>query len=130
MGSVSGVVLADRVTAEHVDIDVASGSITARDVTATRATVRTLSGTVDFSGRLIKGGRYEFVSHSGNVRVATDGAGYVLQANSFSGSIHPDASLGLKAVTVNPRSFRGTAGDGSATVVATTFSGNISLSRR
>jgi hypothetical protein len=129
VGSMSGTIRAERVTAERVDIDVASGSITARDITSSRASVRTLSGTVDFSGRLAKGGRYEFVSHSGNVRVSTTGAGYVLQANSFSGAIRPDASVGLRAATGNSRSLRGTVGDGSAVVVATTFSGNVSISR-
>lgn len=130
VSSMSGTVLAEQVTAERVDIDVASGSITARNITSNRASVRTLSGTVDFSGRIAKGGRYEFVSHSGNVRVSTTGAGYVLQANSFSGSIRPDESVGLKSATVGSRSLRGTAGDGSAVVVATTFSGNVTLSRR
>ena len=32
--------------------------------------MRSVSGTVDFSGRLATTGRYEFQSHSGDVRVA------------------------------------------------------------
>jgi DUF4097 and DUF4098 domain-containing protein YvlB len=130
LGTVSGNIRIERVTARRVEIDSTSGSITARRVVCERAALRTLSGEIEYSGDLARGGRYEFQSHSGNVHVVVGGqAGFTLQASSFSGTIRPEAAVTLKGVTADRRSLRGTYGDGSAVLVATTFSGNVTIGR-
>jgi DUF4097 and DUF4098 domain-containing protein YvlB len=130
VATVSGRIDAEGLKADSIEVDAVSGAISLRNVSTNRATVRALSGAIDFSGDLAKGGRYEFQAHSGNVHLAAGGAGFMLQATSFSGTIRPDPGLALKAVSSNPRSLRATVGDGSATVSATTFSGNVTIGRR
>ena len=130
LGTVSGNIRIERVTARRVEVDSTSGSITARRVSCERAALRTLSGEIDYNGELARGGRYEFQSHSGNVHVIAGGqAGFTLQASSFSGTIQPASSVALKGVTADRRSLRGTYGDGSAALIATTFSGNVTIGR-
>lgn len=89
LGTVSGNIRIERVTARRVEVDSTSGSITARRVARARAALRTLSGQIEYNGELARGGRYEFQSHSGNVHAIAGGqAGFTLQASSFSGT-HP-----------------------------------------
>lgn len=130
VATVSGSIIADRIEADHVELDAATGTIVARNVSANRVTSRTLSGAIEYEGRFVRGGRYEFQSHSGKVQVTGRGSGFILQASSFSGTIQPSATLALKAVTASPQSLRATVGDGSATVAITTFSGHIAIARR
>lgn len=130
VGTVSGRITADRVKADRLDCESVSGSIALQNVEAARVNIHALSGPITFAGPLAKGGRYEFQSHSGNLQLLLSGAGYQLQASSFSGAIQPEPNLLLKAVTATPRSLRATVGDGSATVVATTFSGQVGLGKR
>ena len=83
----------------------------------------------------MKGGRYEFNSHSGNVRLAVaGGAGYEVEANSWSGNVQSDVTLagGLQPAGRGPRrkSVIGVVGDGSAMVEITTFSGNVHIIKR
>lgn len=129
-GTVSGRIVVDDSSATRLDVDAVSGAVAVRNASVERASVRTLSGGVEFTGALAKGGRYEFQSHSGDVRLVTSGAGFMLQASSFSGSIRPDPGVTLKDVSAAPRSLRGTVGDGSAVIVATTFSGNVAIGRK
>jgi hypothetical protein len=130
VSTVSGRILVADSSVTRLDVDSVSGSVTARSVSSDRAAVRSLSGAVEFAGALAKGGRYEFQSHSGDLRLVTSGAGFVLEASTFSGSIRPDAGVALKNVSAAPRSLRGTVGDGSATVVVTTFSGGVTIGRK
>jgi hypothetical protein len=53
-----------------------------------------------------------------------------LRAETFSGSIRADASVNLKETSRSRQALRGTVGDGSAVVVATTFSGDVIVTRR
>ncbi len=55
--------------------------------------------------------------------------GFELQATSFSGRIRPEG-LSLQSMSMNRGSLRATIGDGSAVVVAQTFSGDVVISRK
>src|SRR5206468_11960178 len=60
-------------------------------VTCDRLGIKSVSGSVEYAGSLVKGGRYEINSHSGSVRLTlSNPPGFELAANSFSGTIRSD----------------------------------------
>jgi DUF4097 and DUF4098 domain-containing protein YvlB len=131
VAAVSGNVTLERVKASRISADVVSGTVRATDVTAGGAAIKSLSGTVDYTGPLARGGRYELTSHSGTVTFTAVGpVGFTLDASSFSGTIQPEGSVALTSPITRKGSLTGTAGDGGATVVARTFSGDIRIARR
>lgn len=122
-GSVSGDVRLDAVRAARIDAQTVSGSVVARNATARSVVLKTTSGDVDYQGTIAPQGRYEFLSHSGDVRVgAQPGAGFEIQASTFSGTVRTEPGL---STTKAGGTMRSTVGDGSAVVVTTTFSGDI-----
>jgi DUF4097 and DUF4098 domain-containing protein YvlB len=131
VSAVSGDVTLERVKAARVSADVVSGNVRATDVTCGGATLKSLSGTVDYTGPLTRGGRYELTSHSGTVTFTAVGpVGFALDASTFSGSIQPVGSLTLTSQIAHRGSLTGTVGDGGATVAVRTFSGNVRIARR
>ena len=129
-GSVSGAVRLRGVTARSLSLSTVSGSVTLEDVTSERVDAQAISGNVSYMGSLAPNGRYEFTSHSGNVRIAVDGrTGFQLEATSFSGGISTDLPLTGEGGK-RPRSLRGKFGDGSAILELTSFSGSINLTKR
>lgn len=130
-GAISGNVNLDRVKARRLEVDVTSGDIKAREVACDGAVMKSLSGLVEYVGALAKNGRYELQTFSGTVRfVPTGSTGFDLQASTFSGEITVDRGIDLKGVASSKRSLRGTLGDGGASVIATTFSGNVAVVKR
>jgi DUF4097 and DUF4098 domain-containing protein YvlB len=129
--TVSGTVTLQNVKARRLSADaVASGDVTARNIVCDTATLKTLSGEVDFSGTLSKNGRYELSAFSGTVHFAPAGsAGFELQASTFSGEIRTDKSMTFRDVSMARRSLRGTFGDGAAFVILKTFSGNVTIGK-
>jgi len=106
------------------------------NIACDRAQVRTVSGSMEFAGPLVKSGRYEFTSHAGDVRLKLAGSqGFELAAKTFSGDVHSDLPLTMVSSGTPPhggperRDVRGTFGDGSALVIVKTFSGSVAVSR-
>ena len=131
VGSVSGTVTFESVKATQVNAESVSGSISfVNGGTTTGVSFKSVSGNIDYDGEIGKGGRFEFASHSGNVRVTASAVGFELQASTFSGAIRTEPQQALRSATSSPRSVRGTVGDGSAVLVTTTFSGNITVITR
>jgi DUF4097 and DUF4098 domain-containing protein YvlB len=129
--SVSGGVTLRKVSARRIDVGSVSGSVAVQDITCDRVEAHSVSGGVEFGGTLAKGGRYEFNSHSGDVRVVLSGAtGFELEASSFSGNIHSDLPLKMQGDVARRRSIQGVFGDGSAVLSVTTFSGSVVISRK
>jgi DUF4097 and DUF4098 domain-containing protein YvlB len=142
--SISGTVHAKGLKARGLDLGSVSGDISVSDVTCERLNVKTISGSVEYAGGIAKSGRYEINAHSGNVRlVLANPAGFELTANSFSGSIRSelpltiggdaarrdDGSRGRRQPGPNSHSMRATFGDGSATLMVHTFSGDIVIAK-
>jgi DUF4097 and DUF4098 domain-containing protein YvlB len=108
------------------------------DVEIDHATLRTVAGDIDYAGRLGRNGRYQFQSHSGDVRVTpADGRGFSLEASTFSGDVRSDYSLTLQGGPGNSlvsggrnRSVRGTFGDAGASLMLQSFSGDIVVVKR
>jgi hypothetical protein len=133
--SVSGNVVARKVNARQLTLGSISGTVVMEDVRCERVEGHSISGSVEYSGVLAKNGRYEFRSHSGDIRLSvTGGTGFELDANSFSGSLRSDLPLKLENAGNDrrrpQRALRGVWGDGSAVVNITTFSGSVVIARR
>ena len=128
VGSVSGDVRLDAVKAAQLSAESVSGSISVSNGGSSRATLKSVSGDISYAGEIVRNGRYDFQSHSGDVRIGvSQGAGFDFQATTFSGSIRTEPPTALRAATSTSRSVRGTIGDGSAVIAATTFSGDITV---
>jgi DUF4097 and DUF4098 domain-containing protein YvlB len=131
VNALSGNVQLERVRARRVEVDVTSGGVELRTIASDTVQVKSLSGSIEYEGGLASGGRYEFQTHSGTVRVLLTGStGMSLQASTFRGNLRLDPSLDLKTPLATRGSVRGTVGDGAATLIATTFSGDVVLARK
>lgn len=131
LASVSGDLKLDDIRAARLSAESVSGSLLVTRATASGANLKSVSGDIEFQGTIEKGGRYEFQSHSGNVHAVTSGpAGFELQASTFSGSLRAEPPTAVKSATSSRRSLRGTVGDGAAVLVATTFSGDVTVTSR
>jgi DUF4097 and DUF4098 domain-containing protein YvlB len=134
VSGVSADIRMTRVKVPKLTIGVVSGTIVAHEIQADGVSVGTTSGNIEFSGSVSAKGHYDFHAQSGDVKLALTG-GFELDGQSFSGRVETDPALSLTS-TVNAatnarrRSLRGTAGDGGATVVARTFSGNVWVGRK
>jgi DUF4097 and DUF4098 domain-containing protein YvlB len=143
-GSVSGNVTARSVKIRSLEISSVSGELGMTDITCERLSAKSVSGGVEYAGTIDKGGSYDFNVHSGTIRlVLSNPAGFVLNANSFSGSVRSELPLTIGADSnrsdrdrrgrrdsMNNHAIRATYGDGGATVTARTFSGDIVITRR
>ncbi len=137
--SVSGAIRARGLKARTLELGTVSGDVTLSNIACTRLGVRSVSGSVEYSGTLAKSGRYDINSHSGTIRLslATD-VGFELSANSFSGTIRSELPMTLgptpgRSDRRRPgpgHSTHAVFGDGSATLVIRTFSGDIVITKR
>jgi DUF4097 and DUF4098 domain-containing protein YvlB len=137
--TVSGTLLARAVKARSVDLQSISGDLRITDLQSDRTYVKSISGSIDFSGQLARNGRYEFQSHSGDVRVSPLGTqGFSLEASTFSGDLRSDFPLTLQGNPPNRANLRGpnrtplrgTFGDGGAVISLQSFSGSITVVKR
>ena len=136
--TVSGDVIVNRLKASGFDAQSVSADLRLTDVDVDHASLRSVSGDIEYGGRLQKGGRYQFQSHSGDVRVTPmDARGFSVEASTFSGDVRSDYTLTLQGGTGNSlvgpgrnRSVRGTFGDAGATLTLQSFSGDIVIVRR
>jgi hypothetical protein len=142
LGTVSGNLTVRRLKARTLEVQTISGDLSLTDAVCDRVQAKTISGDLQFGGPLAKAGRYEFNSHSGDVRLSLQGAvGFEITASTFSGDLRSDLQLsgrGSSPATLpagdddddgghGPRrqDLRGTFGDGSAIVMVQTFSGDL-----
>jgi len=131
--SVSGTIeirnASGEVRAETTSGDVSLLGVTSRSVFAT-----TVSGEVEYDGTIDANGRYEFHSHSGDIRLEIpESSGAQFTVETFSGSLDTEFKLTLQPgqrSTGRPRRFEFTLGNGSARVIAESFSGDVILARR
>ena len=131
VGTYGGDVTIERAKMRRINAETMGGNLTARDVTADEATFKTLAGDVEFGGGLAKNGRYEFRTHSGDVRLMLAGnTGFEIEATTFSGTVQPAAGLSLQPSSTNRRSLRGVVGDGSARIYASALSGDVIIAKK
>jgi DUF4097 and DUF4098 domain-containing protein YvlB len=138
VGSVSGDVTVNRLKGSGFDAQTVSGDLRLADVEIDHASLRSVSGDIDYAGRLGRNGRYQFQSHSGDIRVTpADARGFALEASTFSGDVRSDYALTLQSTPGNAlapggrnRSVRGSFGDAGATLSLQSFSGDIVIVKR
>lgn len=140
LNTVSGNIIAAALKGRALDATTVSGDVRLTGVQIERVTAKAVSGNVDFDAGLAAGGRYEFNSHSGNVRMLLAGdIGFELDATTFSGSVRSDFPITLRSAGDpdgrgrggrGQRTIRGTFGDGSAMISVRSFSGTVVISKK
>ena len=117
-----------------VEVQSVSGDLTLRDIDTRQVRTQTTSGDVSFAGQIQGDGRYEFNTHSGDIRlVLPPDVGAQLSVSTFNGSIDSDFPITLRAGehgigAAQAKRLNFSLGQGSARIVAETFSGEITLS--
>jgi hypothetical protein len=137
--TVSGDITVRGLKARSIQLGSVSGNLRVADAQSERMEVRAVNGNIDYAGELMRNGRYQFSSHSGDIRLVLAGAtGFELQANSFSGAVRSDFAINRRGArgaegqgpVAGPHAIRGAVGDASAMLALRAFSGNISIVRR
>jgi DUF4097 and DUF4098 domain-containing protein YvlB len=137
VSTISGDLKLRNIKARVVNAESVSGEMRLTDIVCERVTVKSVSGDIEYFGPLAKNGRYELKTHSGDIRLTmpTD-AGFELEAQTFSGDVRSDLSVttraggGQSGPGRRQHGLRGTHGDGSALLVLSTFSGDITVTKR
>ena len=136
--TVSGDQVIRGLKARGIELGSVSGDMTLTDVEIERVTVRTLNGDVQYDGPLARNGRYEVITHAGEIALAVDTAGFDVNARTFSGDFRSDYDLTLGGGDAAGRrrrggpgpAIRGRFGDGGASLSLRSFSGDIAITRR
>jgi hypothetical protein len=137
--TVSGNIAVRGLRARTTQLTTVTGNVRVDDLQADRLAVRAVNGNIEYAGDVARSGRYEFVTHSGDIRLMLSGAtGFEVQANSLSGTVRSDFPIARRSEPgaegrsggATARGLRGAFGDASAMLVLRAFSGNISVSRR
>ncbi|MEP6765160.1 MAG: DUF4097 family beta strand repeat-containing protein [Gemmatimonadaceae bacterium] len=79
-----------------VDVSASTSDVSLRDVRAVIVQVQLVRGDIEFGGTLVSDGRYEFNTHSGDVRLhLNDDAKGMIDVQSFKGELHSTFPLVL-----------------------------------
>ena len=114
-----------------VEIETVSGDIDLQDVVAKQIRTHTTSGDVEFSGQILPDGRYEYNTHSGEIRLSLPAdVGAQLSIATFNGGIESDFPITLRAGDHENKRLNFTLGQGTARISAETFSGDITLTSK
>ena len=131
--SLSGDVTLNRARGD-VEVETVSGEVALQDVVAKQIRAHSTSGDLDFAGTIMSAGRYEFTTHSGEIRLTLPAnVGAQLSLSTFSGEIDSAFPItltpgahGIGASQAKKLNF--SLGQGSARIMAETFSGDVTLS--
>lgn len=130
--TLSGSIILRDLMSRMLDLHTVSGDMQLHDIATRRAVVQSTLGNLEYTGRLLPTGRYRLQTHRGNIRFSPSGdPGFDLEAMTFSGQLRNDFLLKMAAPPAERQGrgpqkvLRGTFGDATATVTASTFSGNV-----
>lgn len=139
LGTVSGTVIATGLKVRALEAGSVSGDVRISGSQVERLEASSVSGNIEFDAPLARGGRYEFTSHSGDVRITLGGnTGFELDADTFSGSVRSDVPVTLRSAgrgepaqrRGGPRAIRGTYGDASAILSVRSHSGSVVITKK
>ena len=140
LSTISGTVIASGLKVRALEAGSVSGDVRLSGMQVERVEAKSVSGNIDFDAPLVKAGRYEFTSHSGNVRVVISGStGFELDADTFSGSVRSDVPVTLRTVGrddrdrrrgASNRAIRGSFGDASAFLSIRSHSGSVVITKK
>jgi DUF4097 and DUF4098 domain-containing protein YvlB len=136
--TVSGSVIGTGLKVRALEAGSVSGDVRISGSQVDRLDAKSVSGNIEFDAPLAKGGRYEFRSHSGDVRITLNGnTGFELDADTFSGSVRSDVPVTLRSVGRTDRERRGsnraihgTFGDASAILSVSSHSGSVVITKK
>jgi DUF4097 and DUF4098 domain-containing protein YvlB len=137
-GDTRGTTVSGDITVEgiHGDIDVGStsGDVVLPDCVSKFVRIETVNGDITYAGSLDAAGRYEFNTHSGDLRLRFPGdAKAQLSVETFSGDIDSEFPLvlrpGERSAKRSPKRLEFTLGGGGARVTIESFSGDITIER-
>jgi DUF4097 and DUF4098 domain-containing protein YvlB len=117
----------------NVEIETVSGDMELRDVVSNQVRTNSTSGDLTFAGAILDAGRYQFETHSGELRLELPpNVGAQLSLSTFSGEIDSAFPItltpgahGIGASQAKKLTF--SLGQGSARIIAETFSGDVTL---
>ena len=146
LSTVSGTVIGTGLRVRALEAGSVSGDVRLIGNEIERLEAKSVSGNIEFDAPLSKGGRYEFTSHSGHVRVVLSGnTGFELDADTFSGSVRSDVPITLRTLGRpeqgrdrrspargggSNRAIRGSYGDASAVLSVRSHSGSVVISKK
>ena len=138
LSTISGSVLGTGLKVRALEAGSVSGNVRLIGTDVERLEARSISGNIEFEAPLTKGGRYEFTSHSGTVRITmSGGTGFELDADTFSGSVRTDVPVTLRAMgrtdqnrRGSTRAIRGSYGDASAYLSVRSHSGSVIITKK
>lgn len=140
LSTVSGSVIGTGLKVRALEAGSVSGNVRLIGSEIDRLEAKSLSGSIEFNAPLTKGGRYEFTSHSGDVRIVLAGnTGFELDADTFSGSVRSDMPVTLRTMgrpeqggkgRLSNRAIRGSYGDASAYLTVRSHSGSVVISKK
>jgi DUF4097 and DUF4098 domain-containing protein YvlB len=138
MSTVSGSVIGTGLKVRSLEAGSVSGDVRITASQIERLEANSVSGDIEFDAPLARGGRYEFTSHSGDVRILLSGnTGFELDADTFSGSVRSDVPVTLRSVGQSERerrgsnrAIRGTFGDASAILSVRSHSGSVVITKK
>ena len=116
-----------------VEIETVSGDMELHDVVSNQVRTNSTSGDLTFAGAILEGGRYQFETHSGELRLELPAnVGAELSLSTFSGEIDSAFPITLTPGGHNIGSSQAkkltfSLGKGSARIIAETFSGDVTL---
>ncbi|MBN1223296.1 MAG: DUF4097 family beta strand repeat protein [Candidatus Aminicenantes bacterium] len=125
--TVSGEITAARIKGS-IEAESVSGDVELTDVSdAGVVKAKALSGEVIYLGTINRDGRYEFKSHSGDIRLTIPGSSaFDLEAKTFSGDIDSEFEMTISG-KLSRKSIKGSVNGGGAVVELNTFSGDVLL---
>jgi DUF4097 and DUF4098 domain-containing protein YvlB len=134
--TLSGNVTARALRSRVLELHSVQGNMQLQDVDTQRAILQTMAGNLEFAGRLMKTGRYQFQTHGGDIQVTPSGnPGFDLEAMTYRGDLRSDFVLrllqqppaGARGPRMVQKILRGRFGDAGAMLTMSSFSGNIVL---
>ena len=136
--TLSGAVTVRRAKARTIDLRSVGGALRLSESEADRVSMQTLTGPVEYGGRIERNGRYDLQSRSGRIVVAPTGDdGFDVEAATMNGELRSDFPLTVREIS--PRGGRrggragtmqGTVGGGGGLLTLRSFSGTIAIVRR
>jgi len=138
LSTISGSVLGTGLKVRALEAGSVSGNVRLVGTDVERLEAKSISGNIEFDAPLTRGGRYEFTSHSGTVRITmSGGTGFELDADTFSGSVRTDVPVTLRTMgrtdqnrRGSNKAIRGSYGDASAYLSIRSHSGSVIITKK
>ena len=124
-----------KITVEDIKGSIKAGTVSGKIEIETfshaeEVEIESISGNIKLHGELSPGGIYEINSHSGNTEIGIPSdSNFELRVETFSGNIHCDFEIKISG-KIDRKKIQGIVGKGGASLILSSFSGNIYITKR